>query len=140
MDEHIERNARLLRNARDARDGYLANSRAALDVAQNAFDRGEFALAKENLHEALQLRDDAVEQDVKACEITGDRVSNTATRRKLDNLGAGIQAIEDRFAFVLGGGRRTTVAKHKHKGRSYTVRTGPRGGRYIVVKGDKVYI
>ena len=30
--------------------------------------------------------------------------------------------------------------KHKYKGRAYTVRTGVRGGKYIVVKGSKIYV
>lgn len=30
--------------------------------------------------------------------------------------------------------------KHTYKGRQYTVRTGPKGGKYIVVKGQRVYI
>jgi hypothetical protein len=31
-------------------------------------------------------------------------------------------------------------AKHKYKGRSYVVRTGSRGGKYILVQGKKLYI
>jgi hypothetical protein len=34
-----------------------------------------------------------------------------------------------------GGG-----AKKKHNGRSYVVRTGSRGGKYILVKGKKIYV
>lgn len=30
--------------------------------------------------------------------------------------------------------------KKKYKGRSYVVRTGKRGGKYILVKGNKVYV
>ena len=30
--------------------------------------------------------------------------------------------------------------KHKYKGRYYKIRTGERGGKYIVVKGDKIYV
>jgi len=36
-----------------------------------------------------------------------------------------------------GGAAQTT---HPHKGRSYPVLTGARGGRYIVVAGTKIYI
>ncbi len=44
---------------------------------------------------------------------------------------------------IVGGtatARVFTTAKHKHtNGRSYTIRTGPRGGRHIVVEGKKIY-
>jgi hypothetical protein len=40
----------------------------------------------------------------------------------------------DDIARQYGGGGRM-----KHAGRSYAVRTGPRGGRFIVVQGRKVY-
>jgi hypothetical protein len=35
---------------------------------------------------------------------------------------------------ISGGG------KAKYNGRSYVVRTGSRGGKYIIVKGKKVYL
>lgn len=35
---------------------------------------------------------------------------------------------------ISGGG------KTKYNGRSYVVRTGSRGGKYIIVKGKKVYL
>lgn len=38
---------------------------------------------------------------------------------------------------LSAGGRNM---KHKYKGRSYAVKTGARGGRYIVVKAKKVYV
>lgn len=37
-------------------------------------------------------------------------------------------------AFLVGGGKIT------YKGRSYVVRVGTRGGKYISVKGKKVYL
>lgn len=33
-----------------------------------------------------------------------------------------------------------STQKHKYKGRYYKIRTGTRGGKYIVVKGDKIYV
>ena len=35
---------------------------------------------------------------------------------------------------ISGGG------KHKYKGRTYKVRTGQRGGKYIMVGGSKIYV
>ena len=39
-----------------------------------------------------------------------------------------------------GGSPKKTSPKHKYNGREYTVRTGTKGGKYILVKGEKKYI
>lgn len=41
---------------------------------------------------------------------------------------------------VGGGGGSGEKLKAAYKGRSYTIRTGKRGGRYIVVKDQKIYV
>lgn len=139
MNAHLERDARLLREARHVRDGHIADSATALTVAEGAFEQGEYALARDNMHDALRLHEDATEQDERARAITGDRASNATAQRSLEKLGARLRAFEDRFAFLVGGGRQAK-RKHTYKGRAYTLRSGPRGGRYILVKGAKVYV
>lgn len=43
--------------------------------------------------------------------------------------------VENNFRNGMGGGN-----KHKYKGRWYSIRTGTRGGKYIVVNKEKVYV
>jgi hypothetical protein len=38
------------------------------------------------------------------------------------------------------GGAKPKADKYKHQGRMYTLRTGSRGGKYIVCKGEKIYV
>ena len=40
------------------------------------------------------------------------------------------------FDYSQTGGKQT----HKYKGKSYLVRTGSRGGRYILHKKEKIYL
>lgn len=39
---------------------------------------------------------------------------------------------------MVGGGAKH--AETNYNGRTYKVHTGPKGGRYILVKGKKVYV
>jgi hypothetical protein len=41
---------------------------------------------------------------------------------------------------VTGGSSKKGSPKHKYNGREYSVHTGTRGGKYILVKGEKKYI
>jgi hypothetical protein len=40
----------------------------------------------------------------------------------------------------IGGAKTKAAPKYKHQGRMYTLRTGSRGGKYIVCKGEKIYV
>lgn len=41
---------------------------------------------------------------------------------------------------VSQGGAKKRSTKYEYKGRKYTLRTGSRGGQYIVYKGEKKYV
>jgi hypothetical protein len=45
-----------------------------------------------------------------------------------------------RKEYILNNSQGGQKPKHKYKGRTYVLRTGIRGGKYIIVQGNKIYI
>ena len=50
------------------------------------------------------------------------------------------KAFQNIRSYATSAGRQPESSKYKYKNRSYKVHTGSRGGKYIVVQGQKIYV
>lgn len=69
---------------------------------------------------------------------------SSATNKVTGAVSNAVNRVESMIPGQQGGKAKKTGKKTKahkeHNGKSYVVRTGAKGGRYILVKGKKVYI